>query len=335
MHTPYAPQNIIKAQDLYPTNGYHVHPHYPSHINPHMIHNGYSVPQAMYPAPSAVPTGQLIEIESAQSHNECEAHPQRSSSNKYHSPQEEPAARWHSVPETVKIPENPPVPSGKARDDGAGSWENWDYVYRNLETNKKDPRNDLASPTNPNNPDPEGDVVEKLKKTNLDRIETKQTDNTNKPRVEGDGEVRGKTAIETEVDNSKYLVVETIPIRTSPDKTKRRSSETSTSSLLNIKVNLDPESEKEIIPKPKEKTPEPKIKQVDDDDKWECITCTYLNPSKRDICEMCYKSKERGSELKPQPSGGQECPKCTLVNEPGLSYCAACSASLKDSPTYI
>ena len=49
MHPPYASQHIIKAQDLYPSNGYHIHPHYPSQINPpHMIHNGYSVPQMMY-----------------------------------------------------------------------------------------------------------------------------------------------------------------------------------------------------------------------------------------------------------------------------------------------
>lgn len=322
MHPPYAPQNIIKAQDLYPSNGYHVHPHY---VNPHMVHNGYSVP--VYPPP--VPTGQLIEIDSTQPHNECEAHPSRSS-NKYH--QEEPAPRWHSVPEMVKIPENPPVPSGKAKEDGAGSWENWDYVYRNLETNKKDPRSNLISPNHSGDHDAEAELSEKLKKTSLERTETKPTDTTNKTRAEGDGEARvRKDPCETEVDNSKYVIAEAKPIRTSPDKPKRRTSESSSStSLLNIKVNLEPETEQE--PKGKEKTPE---KMKLDVDKWECITCTYLNPAGRDICEMCYKSKERGSELKPQPSGGQECPKCTLVNEPGLSYCAACNASLKDSPTYI
>lgn len=69
--------------------------------------------------------------------------------------------------------------------------------------------------------------------------------------------------------------------------------------------------------------------------KWNCATCTYLNSSSRDICEMCGKSRHKGNEDKPLASGGKECPKCTLVNEQNASICEACSASLKDSPTYI
>ncbi|XP_076234113.1 PUB and ZnF_RBZ domain-containing protein tamozhennic isoform X2 [Calliopsis andreniformis] len=73
----------------------------------------------------------------------------------------------------------------------------------------------------------------------------------------------------------------------------------------------------------------------DDESKWNCATCTYLNSFSREICEMCGKSRHKGNEDKPLASGGKECPQCTLVNEKNVSNCDACNASLKDSPTYI
>lgn len=68
---------------------------------------------------------------------------------------------------------------------------------------------------------------------------------------------------------------------------------------------------------------------------WNCATCTYLNSSSKEICEMCGKSRHKGNEDKPLASGGKECPRCTLVNEKNVSICDACGISLKDSPTYI
>ncbi|OAD55707.1 Protein tamozhennic [Eufriesea mexicana] len=68
---------------------------------------------------------------------------------------------------------------------------------------------------------------------------------------------------------------------------------------------------------------------------WNCATCTYLNFSSKEICEMCGKSRHKGNEDKPLASGGKECPRCTLVNEKNVSICDACGISLKDSPTYI
>ncbi|XP_069682149.1 protein tamozhennic isoform X1 [Periplaneta americana] len=78
-----------------------------------------------------------------------------------------------------------------------------------------------------------------------------------------------------------------------------------------------------------------KTLEVSDREKWECVTCTFLNHPSRDICEMCGKSKNRGPEVRPLASGGRECPQCTLVNEKGVGTCDACGTSLKDSPTYI
>jgi spermatogenesis-associated protein 2 len=75
--------------------------------------------------------------------------------------------------------------------------------------------------------------------------------------------------------------------------------------------------------------------EISDKNKWQCVTCTFLNVPSCDICEMCGKSKLRGPEVRPLTSGGRECPQCTLVNERGVGTCEACGNSLKDSPTYI
>ncbi|KAK1124343.1 hypothetical protein K0M31_006711 [Melipona bicolor] len=75
--------------------------------------------------------------------------------------------------------------------------------------------------------------------------------------------------------------------------------------------------------------------EEDGDKNWNCATCTYLNSSSKEICEMCGKSRHKGNEDKPLASGGKECPQCTLVNEKNVSVCDACGISLKDSPTYI
>ncbi|XP_046396790.1 protein tamozhennic isoform X2 [Ischnura elegans] len=71
---------------------------------------------------------------------------------------------------------------------------------------------------------------------------------------------------------------------------------------------------------------------------WECTYCTFRNAAggvKRDVCEICGKSRRRGAEERPLASGGRECPKCTLVNVKEASACEACGASLAHSPTYI
>ncbi|CAK9833564.1 Protein tamozhennic [Anthophora retusa] len=79
-----------------------------------------------------------------------------------------------------------------------------------------------------------------------------------------------------------------------------------------------------------------KENEIEDENmKWNCATCTYLNSSPKEICEMCGKSRHKGNEDKPLASGGKECPRCTLVNEQNVSKCEACGISLKDSPTYI
>ncbi|KAJ8949244.1 hypothetical protein NQ318_022757 [Aromia moschata] len=69
-------------------------------------------------------------------------------------------------------------------------------------------------------------------------------------------------------------------------------------------------------------------------DMWQCKACTFLNSNAKDICDMCSKSRTTTLE-QPMEIGGAECSKCTLVNPKNLKICEACGASLKDSPTYI
>uniref|UniRef100_A0A8D8RV03 Protein tamozhennic n=1 Tax=Cacopsylla melanoneura TaxID=428564 RepID=A0A8D8RV03_9HEMI len=68
---------------------------------------------------------------------------------------------------------------------------------------------------------------------------------------------------------------------------------------------------------------------------WSCEFCTYMNKSKKEICEMCGKSRNSAVEIKPLESGGRQCPKCTLVNDKEATKCEACDASLEHSATYI
>ncbi|KAL1463298.1 hypothetical protein WDU94_015061 [Cyamophila willieti] len=68
---------------------------------------------------------------------------------------------------------------------------------------------------------------------------------------------------------------------------------------------------------------------------WNCEFCTYMNKAKKDICEMCGKSRNSAIEIKPLESGGRQCPKCTLVNDKEANKCEACDASLEHSATYI
>ncbi|KAI5752837.1 hypothetical protein M8J77_020937 [Diaphorina citri] len=68
---------------------------------------------------------------------------------------------------------------------------------------------------------------------------------------------------------------------------------------------------------------------------WICEFCTYSNKGKKEICEICSKSRNSAMEIKPLESGGRQCPKCTLVNEKEAIQCEACEESLDNSATYI
>ncbi|KAL0279310.1 UNVERIFIED_CONTAM: hypothetical protein PYX00_000899 [Menopon gallinae] len=277
----YGAQSAIKPHDFYPPNGYHVHQHYPpmqdAYPNYHQIH----------PQQPSVPTAQLIELDSAPVQN----------SERPRYPEGDVASKWPEEKNESSFP------SGKAKDDGAGSWENWDYVYKNLGSQgyKKNvsSRGDVTAPKSNRNSDSEGKVqgelVEKIKKLNVGGKETKDVEEEPKARSRKES-----------------------PREAEPDRGGRSSPEKKVTSPAKVNNN-----QKEVD------------SQTDSGKKWQCISCTYLNPSDKNICEVCCKSKERGAESDPQPTGGQECQNCTLVNERGMNFCAACSEPLKGAPTYI
>lgn len=68
---------------------------------------------------------------------------------------------------------------------------------------------------------------------------------------------------------------------------------------------------------------------------WQCMSCTYRNKLSADICDMCNKSRQPGSEKDQLQSGDIQCGYCTLINTAKASHCAACHRSLKRSATYI
>lgn len=67
---------------------------------------------------------------------------------------------------------------------------------------------------------------------------------------------------------------------------------------------------------------------------WECRNCTFYNPLRNNVCEMCGKSRNASEEAS-LVSGGKQCKFCTLVNQREATKCEACDNSLENSPTYV
>lgn len=366
LHSSYvSSHHSIKPHDIYSINGHHRHNHYPSQMNlPSYAANGYSLESMMYPTTSVVPTGQLIELDASPTYNGSDQYFHRTISSKYNCPPEE----LLHLQNMAKNDE--PSLSGKAKDDGAGSWENWDYVYRNLESHgyKKNyegagelPLKGTQQSSSQNNSSEidvdsmiQTDFSDKMRKINLDRTARIES-NSSKSCSDNSDELKSKiTKEKTKVDpdksrESSKIKPENKSSKISPEKCKKESTGTSTDSnvinnVIYAKVNVNQKREnnsqslvKDSIKfrKSREDVKPLVVNLNDEEEKWQCVTCTYLNSVANNVCEMCCKSKERGNEINPQPTGGQECHKCTLVNKPGVSYCSACNTYLKDSPTYI
>lgn len=311
---------VLKPHDFYPSNG-HLYMRPPPH-------NGYNCHYSSYP--TTVPTGQLIELNTSPTH--------------HHPPQYFPV-------EPIRTTE---IPSSRAKDDGAGSWENWDNVYQKLE-----------------NRDSDRQLNERVRAMSFNRATTPPPvtiRSEGRLRTDGDGASRhrlSKNSIELEdaflpkarlTKNSSESEAEVNRTRVKRDYEKPSKPEPEQNHYKN---DDQQRSTEKFVEASKEKfnvgKPEPKLairnivtldvspkfkeetsKNVEQNskDKWECCHCTFFNPSHVKICEMCNKSRNL-DEVPPQPCGGSECPQCTLVNERGENFCSACNCCLKDSPTYI
>lgn len=312
------PAQVLKPNDYYPTNCHLMHMRAPAH-------NGYG---SHYPYPATVPTGQLIELNTSPIH-----HPPH-----------------YFQPDPIRTTE---IPSSRAKDDGAGSWENWDDVYQKLETR-----------------DSEKQLPERVRAMSLNRATTPPpltVRSEARLRTDGDGASRHRLS-----KNSIELEDAILPKPRLPKKSSESEAEVT---RMRPKRNMDYDMPAKPEPSPfnddlqrssdkfveasKEKfnvgKPEPKLAvrhvvtldvspkfaeetskniEMNAKGKWQCCYCTFLNTAPSKICEMCNKTRNM-DEIHPQPSGGPECPKCTLVNERGKNFCSACDSSLKDSGTYI
>lgn len=299
----YPPPQV--PQKIYPnsTNGYCCPPQNGTYV---------SVQQAR-----TVPTGQLIELDSAATYQDILKH-----------------RPFESIPT---------LPSPKAvREEGTGTYESWDYVFRNLESQGYN--KDMGQ---------RGDIINDSKKresTKTRSCKKALVDTMHKLRINDDyDEYENRVAHSSSYDN----------LSSSSSNQKHRNNYTAkTKSLPRESKSFEesippqPHSSTTLDPKKMQKKPKP-VKEyhipVSKDDvdsrpkgknvsgKWHCNACTFLNVPMKDICEMCGKSRSISSvtEMSPMAVGGSECPKCTLINEKNVKICDACGASLTNSPTYI
>ncbi|KDR22028.1 Protein tamozhennic [Zootermopsis nevadensis] len=246
-----------------------------------------------------------------------------------------------------------PLTSSKAKEDGTGTFESWDYVFRNLESQGYS--KDLGERPNILSPSPERmtgnsvslrnhleDVRDSFATTSS-KCSTNISAMNNKASIRTLPRETRKYIDETDRSSSLagvHYLSTTLDHKHLQDSTNfyRLMPKSSDSSPPEQNLVLQDSSIKEERQGSSENTAPDyshKLSDAADKHKWECVTCTFLNVPSRDICEMCGKSKVRGPEVRPLASGGRECPQCTLVNEKGVGTCEACGASLKDSPTYI
>lgn len=333
--------------------------------------NGYipPAPQQNYSYP--IPTGQLIEIESQ-------------SSNSYDMPDGAPKAVHKPAYTTTHTNDlyrnkeeleikNTNSNRDTDREEGSGTFENWDYVYRNLESQgySKDlgERGDVLSPPlgadrkhsvkeakkvrsvdledgmlnlSINRPLKMNDALEKCKQLDRDKRkennENKNYDITQSSSYDNLSiqDTLPKTQLAQKSSSSKTLPRDKLLVSDKPEATynNTKSSQSKTIDVKKGKKLSDTEKGKSNVQEGKSGS-----KYVDYEEgasgpsKWECKTCTFLNTFSAKICEMCGKS--RNSIAQDMEVGGSQCSFCTLVNRKDLKKCEACGNSLKDSPTYI
>ncbi|CAH0552181.1 unnamed protein product [Brassicogethes aeneus] len=320
-------------------------PHY-AHTNGYGAYssNGYIAHQApayYYP----VPTAQLIEVENGGggSYDAVDGR-----------------QRYHRVQDALPPIQHPPTknkpPSSTDKEDSS-QFEDWDYVYRNLESQgySKDlgERGDLLSPSGRRRFS--GALHKKVKTSDLDELmqnfairedkfeqERKPQQDRHSSQGSSYENMPNPTAHHTEIKKNSNTYAK--PLTKSLAKEKIPPIKEAT--LIGSKTSEArggagggrAKEEKKVQAQPQANSIEGK------ESSWQCRACTYLNERQRDICEMCSKTRKAcgggnagggADEDMKMEIGGAECKKCTLVNPKDSRACQACGASLKNSATYI
>ncbi|KAK3913787.1 Protein tamozhennic [Frankliniella fusca] len=229
--------------------------------------------------------------------------------------------------------------------DGTGTWESWDYVYRNLESQgyNKDvgERGDiLHSSTFPRR----GSVGSAGSSPNINGTVARNSRNVRDTEVSASVEqsshlshlTNSIQAMRLNSDSNTYgKGVDAVDSRSGVRDTKKEKIGTKSSSAAPKSVLRDQKKETNALLTSTLKKGQESRAEDEAVNFWECVFCTFHNKNGQCVCEMCGKSRQPGNEDKPLISGGRECPKCTLVNARGVVSCEACHESLKNSPTYI
>lgn len=335
----------------YPACGAYAYMPYPQqvvkpNVNGYYFANGYPTPAIPPTYQYPVPTGPLIDLEP---HNGGYDVIDRSGHKPRHADHNN---------DVYKVKDNNELKTSildKETDKEDSQFEDWDYVYRNLESQgySKDlgERGDVLSP-NSHRPPKDG---KRIKETNLDealnnlmiserplkvseavkRLEQEKRTLPEVSRVDKQITLTSSYENLTSNDVVKKLVLKTTkPINYAKTKSLPRDRpQTLNEKQLQNSKTLD-------VRKPKEDKVGKLVREHNTNEPrstsstWQCKTCTYLNDFAKDICDMCSKSRVATME-QPMEIGGAECSKCTLVNPKNLKICEACGASLKGSPTYI
>lgn len=299
---------------------------YQAKTTPHYATNGFCCNSGTFPPlppPSAgyvcaVPTGQLIELEGG-GYDVVDGKRQQQRGLLHNN--------------DLYPPKNNVISNVESSDKEEGGFENWDYVYKNLESQgySKDlgERGDILNAL-----EMEKNRHRKLKATNLD--EAMLVNNL----AVSDRPLKINEALERYKESDHKTPEAKKTVNTTPSSSYENLSHTKTKNTTATKKSKATKEKTktnnkliEVAKKPIKTTEIDGAAVVNNNNRWQCGHCTFLNESGRDICEMCSKSKvlvEQKMEI-----GGAQCPKCTLVNPRECVNCQACGESLKDSPTYI
>lgn len=298
--------------------------------------NGYCCNAYVLPPPTTyqqvVPTAKLIEVES---HNGAFDMVDSKSSHKSRN-FESPINDYYKTKTNNEIINNLIGPASDQKD----SLEDWDYVYRNLESQgySKDlgERGDLLSPNSLRYKEPK-----KVKATNLDEtlnnvvISNRSAKTTESFNRKSTDRRKNDDIVLVDKENSSAssydnLQVEEMKKQNKPSTSNSIKAKTLPKEMCNNVTDKIPQNKDDRLSKKKQNVSSPVNLGV----KWQCKACTFLNDSGVDICDICCKSRVVTTEP-PMEIGGAECPKCTLVNPKNRKVCQACNGSLENSPTYI
>ncbi|KAI4468428.1 spermatogenesis-associated protein 2/tamozhennic [Holotrichia oblita] len=245
---------------------------------------------------------------------------------------------------------NPQSPKIYDKDEVTGTFESWDYVYRNLESQgySKDlgERGDVLSVNRRDSKQAEHEqkigcrpmkINEALEKMKIhDR--TKKIDNTErKPSpdtLSSSYDNLSTQELVRRVNTNVKSKANTVGMKLEDAEPQMRRA-SKTLDLGKSKANQIKSKQLEVkqVPKYVEASNDKESVKIEDSDKWQCATCTYLNDRSKKICDICSKSRivvNQDMEI-----GGSECSKCTLVNPKSNTVCEACNTTLQNSPTYI